>query len=105
MPVTRLSSSRQQLRHFLVNLRPPVAVELPDVPDLRDLVEVQIRHQELVLVAACLRDELPPGVAEIAFSVKFADVPGRLKPHAVDRADEVAVCNRVRWLFELPQIF
>src|SRR2546426_5827265 len=104
MLLTRLSSSGKKLRHFLVYLRPAVAVELPYVPDLGDLVEVQIGHQQFVLVAACLRDKLPPRVAEIAFSIELAYVPRRLEPDAVDRADKVAVGNSVRRLFELPQI-
>jgi hypothetical protein len=44
-------------------------------------------------------------VAEIALTVKFADVPRRLSSDAVDRADEITVGDGVRGLFEFPKIF
>ena len=44
-------------------------------------------------------------VAEIALTVKFADVPRRFRADAVDRADEITVGDGVRGLFEFPEIF
>src|SRR6267378_3432243 len=39
-----------KLAQSAVRLRPPIPVELPDVPDLADLVEVELRRDQLVAV-------------------------------------------------------
>src|SRR5207245_7013529 len=66
-----------------VALRPAVPVELPVRPDLVDEVEVQVRHHQLVLVAAPDGQDLAVGIAEVRAAVELAEVPGRLAPHAV----------------------
>ena len=59
---------------------------------------------DLVLVARRLGDDLPARVREVALAVELADLPRALGPDAVDRADEVAVRDRVRRLLELPEV-
>src|SRR5207247_1793277 len=59
----------------LVRFRPPVSEKLPHIPHLADPVEVQLRRDQLGLVAACLRQELAPWIAEIALPVELPDVP------------------------------
>src|SRR5437868_7488668 len=87
-----------------VRLGPPVAIELPRVAHLADLVEVELRGDQRALIALGDRKNLAARIAEVALSVKLADVPRRLKADAIDRPDEVAVRHRVRGLLELPQI-
>src|SRR5436305_872796 len=100
----RTATAASKRRERGIRLRPPVAVELPGAPDLLDLVEVEVRDDDLVLVARRLRDELPARVREVALAVELADLPRALGPDAVDRADEVAVRDRVRRLLELPEV-
>src|SRR5438270_5435955 len=100
----RSPSLRQERREVLVRLRPAVAVELPGVPDLADLVEVEVRGDHGVLVARALGDELPARRREVALAVELADRPGLFYADAVDRADEVAVRDGVRRLLELPEV-
>src|SRR4029079_9115432 len=88
----------------VIRLRPAVAEELPRVPHLADLVEVELRGDEGVLVALGLRQELPARIAEVALPVKLADVPRPFEADAVDGADEVAVGDGVRRLLELPEV-
>src|SRR3990172_9505018 len=88
----------------LVRLRPSIPEELPHVPHFADLVEVELRRDQLRLVARGVHEELPARIAEIARSIKLADVPRRLEAHAVDRAHEVGIRHRVRGLLELPEI-
>src|SRR5688572_1020626 len=94
-----------QLDQSAVRFRPTIAEELPDVPHLSNLVEVQFRRDELVAIARRLRYELSARVAEVALAVELADAPRLLVSDAVDRADEERVRHRVRRLLELPQIF
>src|SRR5215831_2180450 len=87
----------------LVGLGPAISVELPHIPHLTDLVEVELRGYELRLVARGLGDELTSRVTEVALPVKLADVPRRLVSDSVDRAHEIRVRHGVRRLLELPQ--
>src|ERR1700676_2387328 len=89
----------------LVGLRPTVAEELPGLPYLRNHVEIEIRDQNLVLIAARLRDDLAARIAEVALAVELADVPGLLGAYAINCAHEISVRHRVRRLLQLPQIF
>src|SRR6188768_2201276 len=104
-PCCRRISDALRRHEFRIAFGPAVAVELPDVAHLADLVEVELGGDQLALVAARVRDELPARVAEVALSVELADVPGRFLADAVDRADEVRVGDGVRRLLELPQVF
>src|SRR5256885_15190800 len=88
----------------VIRLRPAVAVELPGVAHLADLLEVELRGDEGVLVALGDGQELSARVAEVALPVELADVPRRLVADAVDGADEVAVGDGVRRLLELPEV-
>ena len=99
--------SRLRLRagNLAIRLRPAISEELPSGAYLRDFIQVNIVREQLVLVAACLRNNLAARIAEIAFSVEFPDVPGRLFSHAVDCAHEISVGSGVGGLFELPKVF
>src|SRR5438445_3231931 len=44
------------------------------------------------------------GIAEVRAAVELAEVPGRLAPHAVVGADEVAIGDRHRRLLDLPEV-
>src|SRR3989442_1973766 len=90
---------------FAIGFRAPVAIELPGGAHLVDFVQVQLSDEQLVFIAAGLRDDLPARVAEVALAVELADFPRPLVPDAVDGGDEIAVGHRVRGLLELPQIF
>src|SRR5450759_2325204 len=87
-----------------VRLGSPVAVELPHVPDLANLVEVELRRNQLVAIPARLCQNLSPRIAEVALPVELADVPRLLESDAIDRTDEIRVGHRVRGLLQLPQI-
>src|SRR4029079_3799962 len=91
-------------RNAAVGLGAAIPVELPGVADFLDHVEIEARDHQFVLVAAALGDEASPRIAEVALAVELADVPRRLHPDPVDRADEVAVRAGVRRLLQLPQI-
>src|ERR1041385_8671732 len=92
------------LRQDPVRAGPAAAEELPRAAHFLDHVEVELADDQLVLVAAALRDELAARVDEVRLTVELADVPRRLGADAVDRADEVAVRDRVCGLLELPQV-
>src|SRR6185503_10106073 len=89
----------------VVRIGAPVAVELPDVAHFADLVEIELGRDQFAAVARTGRDETSARIAKVALPVEFADVPRRLGADAVDRADEVGIRDRVRRLFELPQVF
>src|SRR5690348_18282197 len=88
-----------------VGFRPPIPIELPRVANLLNHAEIEVGHHQFILVPAGHRDELAPRVAKVTLSVEFSDLPGFFDTHAIDRADEIAVGDGVRGLFELPQVF
>ena len=98
------ASVASQIGQSGVGLGPAVAEELPGLAHLVDRVEVHLRHDQGVVVLVRLRQEAAARVDEVRRAVELADVPGRLGADAVDRADEVAVGDRVRRLLELPQV-
>src|SRR5262245_61723576 len=81
-----------------------VAEELPRAANLLDHVEVELADDQLVLVFAAARQNLATRIDEVRVAVELTDVPRRLGADAVDRADEVAVRDRVCGLLDLPQI-
>src|SRR5262245_8164803 len=81
-----------------------IAEELPGPADLLDHVEIERGDQELVLILARRRHELAARIDEVRVAVELADVPRPLGADPVDRADEVAVGDRVRRLLDLPQM-
>ena len=91
-----------ELTQTAVSLRPSISVELPHIPDFADLIEIQVRRDQLVFVAARLCYDLSARIAEVALPVELSDVPGLLEADAVDRSDEERVGYRVRRLLELP---
>src|SRR5882762_7346225 len=92
-------------RDFSVGFRAAVTVKLPGIADFLNFIEIQFRDEEFILVAAGLLNDFPARVAEIAFAVEFADLPGMLSADAIDSRDEISVSNRVRRLLEFPKIF
>src|SRR5512146_1757233 len=88
----------------LVLVRAAVAVELPQVPDLGQLVHVQVADQHLVgVVGGRVAHQLAARVGEVGLAVEVV-VPERLDADPVDRADEVLVGHRGRGLLEPPQV-
>jgi hypothetical protein len=84
-----------------------VAEELPRVAHLADEVEVQVAHDDvLVLGAAALADEVALGIDELARPVegdRLLAVLVVLAPDAVRGADEVAVRRGRGRLLEVPE--
>src|SRR5512143_2367207 len=93
-----------ELHESTIRLRPPVAIELPNVSHLANLVEIELGGDELRLVARCFDNELPAGIAEVALTIELADVPRPLDTDAIDSADEERIRDRVGRLLESPQI-
>src|SRR5207249_4742675 len=81
------------------------AEELPGVADFPNQVEIQIGHDDVVGVSSALGQNLAPRIAKVALAIELADPPRLFPTGAIDRADEVAVRDGVRRLFELPEIF
>src|ERR1035437_784825 len=96
---------REQIGHFLVGLGTAVTIKLPDVAHFANHVEVQVGDDDGVLVTRAFRHDLAAWIGEIALSVKFAKVPGFLRPDAIDRAHVKYIRHRRGGLFELPQVF
>src|SRR5215216_1170054 len=88
-----------------VRIRPAIAEELPRVSYFANLVEIQIGYDQRVLVARRLRHKLPARIAEVTLTIELANVPRLLVTDAIDRANEVTVCNCVCRLFQPPQVF
>src|SRR6185369_7162746 len=78
---------------------------LPDVSHFANLVQIKIGNHELIRISRRLGNDLSARVAKVTLAVELADVPWLLVPDPIDCADEVAVGNRVRRLFELPKVF
>src|SRR5687767_2719645 len=93
-----------QLNEASIRLRPAVSIELPHIPHLANLVEVELRCHELVAIARCLRDELSARITEIALTVELTNTPRLLIADTVDRADKERIRDRVCGLLELPEI-
>jgi len=70
-----------------------------------NFIQIQIGDQKLVFIAAGLRNDFTPRIAEITFAVKLADFPGLLGTHTIDGGNKIGVRDRVRGLLEFPQIF
>src|SRR5215471_17176487 len=81
-----------------------VAEKLPYFAHFRDHVEVQVRNDDFVLIAAGLSDDLAARIAEIALAIKLADAPRLFGSNAINRADKITIRNRVSRLFKFPQV-
>src|SRR6185312_1170176 len=68
---SRIRMTALELRQPPICLRPTIAEELPDIPDLANLVEVELGGDQLGLVPRPLRDELAAWIAEIALAVEL----------------------------------
>src|ERR1041385_6586947 len=88
-----------------VALGPAIAEELPGVTDLANHVQIQISDHQRVLVSRSLGDNLPARIAKVTLAIEFADVPRQLMADAINRPDKISVGDRMRGLFQLPEIF
>src|SRR6266436_6709843 len=88
-----------------VTLRPPIPKELPHFANFENHVQVKVRHQHIIFVAAGLREDLAPRIAEITLAIELANAPWLLFAHAVDGPDKITVGDGVRGLLQLPQVF
>src|ERR1700682_2929277 len=96
---------RPRARDFSVRLRPAIAIELPRIADLLNLLQVQVGHQQFVLIAAGLRHDLSAWIAKITLAIELANVPRLLRANPVDGRNKIRVSDGVRGLLKLPQIF
>src|SRR5688500_17959452 len=96
--LVHVPSIRSNSYYPTVRLRPPIPEELPYIPHLADLIEIQLRSDELRAVAHALGDKPSARVAEVTLPVEFTDTPRILEADAVDRADEVRIGHCVRGL-------
>src|SRR5262249_27993662 len=88
-----------------IGLRTPVAVKLPGVPHFRDFIQIQVGHDQLILIATALGEDLAARIAKVGLPVELPDGPRLFHAHPVDRADEILIGHRMRRLLELPEIF
>src|SRR6267154_1955329 len=84
---------------------PAVPEELPNFTDLRNHVEVEIRHHHFVFIPAGLRNNLAARIAEVALAVKLANAPWLLYADAIDGPHKIAISDGMRRLLEFPKIF
>src|SRR5262244_1846273 len=93
-----------RLAQRTVGVRAPVAVELPQVPDLCQQPHVQVADDDLLGgVGGGPADDLPARVGEVGLPVEVV-VAERFDADAVDGADEVLVGDRRAGLFQPPQV-
>src|SRR5258708_2481358 len=88
-----------------VALGPAIAKELPYFADIRNHVQIEIRHDDFVFVPAGLGDNFAARIAEIALAIKLSNAPRFLDAYPVDAPTKIAVVPTVPGLFEFPQIF
>src|ERR1700676_137498 len=96
---------RARPRDFAVRLRTAVAIELPGIAHLLNLIQVQVGDEQLVFVAAGLRHNFSARIAEVALTVELADFPGLLRTDAIDGRDKIRIGDSMRGLLQLPKIF
>src|SRR5215472_17525547 len=95
---------RSRRYQAFVRVRAAVPVELPQVPDLGQLVHVQVTDDDLVGgVGGGFPDDLTARVREVGLAVEVV-VAERLDPDPVDRADVVLVSDSGGRLFQPPQV-
>src|SRR5882724_2990621 len=89
----------------LVRVRATIAVELPRLADLGDLVEVHVANDQLLVMGRSeLTDELAARVDEVALAVEVVVADLLLDPDPVDRPDEIPVRDGVRHLLDPPEV-
>ena len=82
-----------------------VAVELPGVADLDDLVEVEVAHDQLLVMGRSdVADELSARVDEVALAVEIVVAVLGLDADPVDGPDVVAVGHGVADLLDPPEV-
>ena len=68
----RCCRRRTLRRQGAIAFRAAVSEELPHLANLGNHVQIKISHHNFILVAAGLRNDLPPRIAEVTFAVEFA---------------------------------
>ncbi len=58
-----------------VTFRPAIAEELPHFAHFLDHVEIKIRYDDFIFIAAGLRDNLTARIAEITLAIELPDAP------------------------------
>src|ERR1700687_2527322 len=96
--------SSHRVDQFAIRRWPAMLAELPQRAHLVDEAQVHVCNEELILVLARLRDDLAARTHEIARAVKAADVPWRLRAHAIDGPDEYIVGQRCGGLLDPPGV-
>src|SRR5713101_6077249 len=97
--------SGSSARDFSVGFWAAVAVELPGIADFLDFIEIELRHEQFILVTAGLLHDFSARIAEVALAVEFADLPGMLGADAIDGGDKVGVGDGMGGLLQFPKIF
>ena len=90
---------------FAVGFRAAVAEELPGITNLLNIIEIQFRDEQFILVAAGLLDDFAARIAEITLAVEFADLPRSFGADAVDGGNEILIGDGVGRLLQLPKVF
>ena len=76
--------SCSHLADVLIGLGPAVTEELPDVAHFLDHVEIQLSHDQFVLITTSFLDDLSTRVTEVTLPVELTDVPRCFVPDPVD---------------------
>src|ERR1017187_5755796 len=95
---------RSQLGNILVRFGTAIAIELPDVAHVANHIEIEIGHDDRILVAGTFRNDLAARIRKITRSVKFPETPRLLRPDPVDCADIIDIGDRCGRLLQFPQI-
>src|SRR5688572_19227113 len=88
-----------------VGVRPAVSIELPGVADLLDPLEIEVAHDQLLVVRrGDVTDELAARIDEVALPVEIVVAEVLLDPDPVDRSNVIAVRDGVGDLLDPPQV-
>lgn len=77
---------------------------MPGVAHFSNHVEIQIGHDQRILITRCFRKHATPRIAKVTLPVKLSNVPRLFMAYAIDGADKVTVGDSVSRLFQLPQV-
>jgi hypothetical protein len=77
---------------------------LPYTAYFFDLVEIEISHQQFILIFRSLGEDLSTGVYKIGAAIKPAEIPRFLFPYTVDTPHEITVGGGMGRLLQVPEI-
>ena len=101
MPLTHRNGVLHQ-RTVLIGTA--IEIEMPGVPNFLNDIEVEVAHDQLLIVgAAQFSDELPLRIAEVALAVKVV-IAMFLDADAIDGADIISIEDGVRSLLNAPKM-